>query len=69
MKTADRKPTHETPEQVLTAAEAWYRGQVELCRKSLGTAWPEHKAWIVAYLREEVRLRLIARGWRPRDAR
>ncbi len=54
----------ETPEQILALAEAWLGRQRELLRKSLGAQWDLHREWIDAYLREEVRQRLIARGWR-----
>lgn len=61
--------THETPEQILALAQAWYRRQVEILRTAHGTSWPAHREWITDYLRQEVRQRLIARGWRPRDGR
>jgi len=67
MKALQHPPEQETPEQVRAAAEAWYRRQVELLRDCHGTAWPEYREWVLDCLREEVRLRLIARGWRPRN--
>lgn len=68
MKTSDRRPAQaETPEQILAAAEQWFRGQMELSRQCLGTLWGEHRDWVAGYLRQEVRQRLIARGWRPRN--
>lgn len=67
MQTRDRQPpAQETAEQIRATAEAWYRRQVELLRGSLGPSWETNKAWVLDYLREEVRQRLIARGWRPR---
>lgn len=70
MQTRDpRPPTQETAEQVMANAQAWYRRQVELLRSSMGASWDQHRAWVLEYLREEVRLRLIARGWRPRNER
>ncbi len=33
--------------------------------KAHGASWPEHKEWIEDYLREELRERLHALGWRP----
>ena len=56
----------ETPADVQAAAEQWFAHQVKALRKSLGASWPEHREWVIEYLREEARLRLIARGWRPR---
>lgn len=59
----------ETAQQVRANAEIWFRRQVDLIRRSMGAYWPAHKSWVVDYLRQEVRQRLIDRGWRPRDAR
>ncbi|RVT48386.1 hypothetical protein [Rubrivivax albus] len=59
----------ETPEQVLALAKAWHARQVEILRASLGPSWPTHREWVLDYLRQEIRQRLIARGWRPRDER
>lgn len=55
-----------TPQQVLALAEAWHRQQMARAEKCLGTFWPEHREWIGAYLAEEVRQKLLARGWRPK---
>lgn len=63
--TADREQQL-TPEQVLEMARAWYERQMLLLEKCHGPCWPEHRDWIAAYVREEVRQRLIAKGWRPR---
>ena len=57
----------DTPEQIMALAETWYRRQVEISRQALGTFWPAHREWVIEYLRQEVRQRLIARGWRPRN--
>lgn len=69
MHTRERQAEPETAAQVLATAEAWYRRQVELLRKCHGTSWPQHREWVLDYLREEARQRLIARGWRARDGR
>lgn len=69
MKTRERPSGAETPEQVLALAKQWHARQVEILCTALGPSWPEHREWVLDYLREEVRLRLIARGWRPRDDR
>lgn len=52
------------PAEVLARARAWYERQLELLQRCHGTRWPEHRHWIEAYLQEELRHRLIARGWR-----
>jgi hypothetical protein len=57
----------ETPEQVLDLASAWYRQQVSRLSQCLGPSWPEHQQWIESFLAEEVRQKLIARGWRPKS--
>ena len=46
-------------------AEAWFNRQCEIIALSMGPAkWEEHRAWIEDHLREVIRERLIARGWR-----
>ncbi|TSD59860.1 hypothetical protein FFI97_005990 [Variovorax sp. KBS0712] len=60
MKTADEL----TPDQVKANAKEWYRRQVEVSRMALGAAWEAHLEWIEEYLKQEVKERLIARGWR-----
>ena len=30
-----------------------------------GARWPEHRAWVEAYLDEQLRQHLAIRGWRP----
>lgn len=53
-----------TPSQVRANAKEWYRRQCEASAKALGTAWEAHREWVEAYLQQEVKERLIARGWR-----
>lgn len=68
MHTRERpQSAQETPAQVRATAEAWFRHQAELLRQCHGSSWSQHREWVLDYLREEVRQRLIARGWRPRD--
>ncbi len=50
-------------------AQRWYESQVDTCQRCLGASWPTHEDWITDYLKAELRERLIARGWRPRDGR
>lgn len=54
-----------SPAEVLALAERWLIRQREILAKAHGSSWPQHREWVEAYLREEVRQRLIARGWRP----
>lgn len=65
MKLSDRQQVAEIRAQ----AQHWYEGQVDTCRRCLGASWPAHEDWIKEYLKAELRARLIARGWRPRDGR
>ena len=58
-----------TPTQVRAAAQSWYDRQLELSAQCLGSLWPGHRVWIEAYLRAELRERLIALGWRANNAR
>lgn len=53
-----------TPVEIRRRAEAWYERQIENLAKAHGTSWPEHKEWLEDYLREELRQRLHALGWR-----
>lgn len=46
-------------------AEAWYQSQLEKLSKAHGAAWEGNREWVEDYLREELRLRLVAIGWRP----
>jgi hypothetical protein len=55
-----------TPAQVLERARAWYARQMLLLEQCHGDSWSRHCDWCSAYLREELRQRLIARGWRAK---
>lgn len=55
-----------TPNQIRAMAEAWFDRQVTTLRECHGRDWSKHQAWIEAYLKEELRQRLIALGWRPK---
>jgi hypothetical protein len=52
--------------EVRALAERWHQRQVEVAAQCLGPSWPAHREWIENYLAEEVRQKLIARGWRPK---
>lgn len=55
-----------SPAEIRTRANRWYAFQIERLAQRHGTHWPALEAWLKAYLREEIRQRLIAIGWRPR---
>ena len=52
--------------EIREKAEAWFARQVETLSRCHGPDWPKHQAWVEAYLKEELRQRLIALGWRPK---
>jgi hypothetical protein len=55
-----------TKDEALRLAQEWFDRQIATISKAHGDSWPDHKEWIEDYLREEIRERLIARGWRPK---
>lgn len=55
---------HQGSAEILVAARRWYETELERCARAHGVRWPEHCAWVESYLREELRRRLAARGWR-----
>jgi hypothetical protein len=55
-----------TPAQIREMSRAWFDKQVEILKKAHGARWPEHEEWLTAYLREELRERLVAIGWRAK---
>ena len=56
------------PEQIREKSRVWFRRQLETVAKSHGSRWPEHREWVVGYLREELRGHMIAAGVEPADA-
>lgn len=50
--------------EIKARAQAWFDRQCEISAKALGSFWPIHRAWVEAYLLQELKERLIARGWR-----
>jgi hypothetical protein len=56
-----------TPAQVREVAQRWYDGQRTRLAQCLGPKWPKHQAWVEDYLKAELRERLIALGWRPKN--
>ena len=60
MKVADQL----TPAQVRANAEEWFKRQCAISALSMGPKlWAEHREWVEAYLKLEIKQRLIARGW------
>lgn len=55
-----------TPAEMQERAERWFNRQVEKLAKAHGDKWPDHREWLEDYLREEIRERLIALGWRTK---
>jgi hypothetical protein len=59
----------ESVAEIRASAQRWYDSQVATCQRCLGPSWPELEEWVRDYLKAELRERLIARGWRPRNGR
>lgn len=55
-----------TPTEIRARSEAWFARQVETLAMCHGKAWPDRREWIESYLKDELRQRLIAIGWRPK---
>lgn len=55
-----------TPAEMRERAQQWFDRQIEILSKAHGPSWPNHETWIKDYLREEIRQRLRALGWRPK---
>lgn len=60
-------PSRLPPTEVRELAERWYASQLERLAQRHGSHWPALEAWLKGYLREEIRQRLVAIGWRPRQ--
>jgi hypothetical protein len=56
------------PSAVRASANRWYAAQLAVAERCLGSYWPQHREWVEAYLKAELRERLIAIGWRPTNA-
>lgn len=54
----------QSPADLRARAQAWYDRQIASIAKAHGDRWPDHKEWIEDYLRQELRERLHALGWR-----
>lgn len=55
---------NKAPADVLAVADEWYRRQLAKLEARHGVAWKDHQHWLDAYLREQLRQRLLERGWR-----
>lgn len=55
-----------THEQIRQDAETWYARQIAVLQLTLGPSWRSHKAWLMDCLKEQLRDRLLAAGWRPK---
>lgn len=54
-------------EEMVAAGEAWYQRQLVILKKAHGPSWPANREWLEDYLKEELRQRFIANGWRPKS--
>lgn len=52
-----------TATEIKAAAQRWYERELQQAEVTHGARWPEHKEWVDDYLRAELKLRLVARGW------
>ena len=50
-------------DEIKTLAQRWYDREIERAVAAHRSRWPEHRTWIEAYLRSELRQRLKDRGW------
>jgi hypothetical protein len=53
-----------TAAETLKVAEDWYHRQLDVLAKCHGDRWPLFSGWLSEYLKEELRQRLIDKGWR-----
>ena len=60
----DRK--NHTPAQIRQLSEQWYTRQIEVLKLAYGEDWEHYREWLESYLQEELRQRLIARGWKAK---
>ena len=53
-----------TPAEVRARAQEWYDRQIAALKLAHGDAWERNREWLEDYLKEELRERLVAIGWR-----
>ena len=56
-----------TPAEIRQKSEEWFARQTETLALCHGNEWPKYRDWIESYLKEELRQRLFAIGWRPKQ--
>lgn len=56
-----------TPAEIRERSEAWFARQVETLAMCHGRDWPKRQEWVESFLKEELRQRLLALGWRPKQ--
>lgn len=54
------------PPDVRHQIRNWYDRQLNLCAQKHGASWPHTRAWVQDYLKEELRRKLLAQGWRTK---
>jgi hypothetical protein len=60
----DRALKHSDRQEVLQKAHEWYRQQMDTFKMCHGNDWPANREWVSAYVLEQLRIRLLERGWR-----
>lgn len=50
--------------EIKLAAQRWYDQQLQRAADAHAARWGANREWVESYLRTELKLRLIARGWR-----
>lgn len=73
----DRPKQQHTPEQIRELSKQWYAAQYQREMDALalchGRNWPNVREWLEEYVRADLKIRLrerlLARGWRPKNAR
>ena len=55
-----------SPEQMKNRAMKWYELQMLKAAIGQGKFWVKNKTWIEEYLKEEIRQRLLVRGWKAK---
>jgi hypothetical protein len=62
--TGASQPTTSAEQKAL--AEAWFQRWVTKLEAHHGARWPDVETFVLGYLRQELRMRLLATGWRPK---
>jgi hypothetical protein len=43
------------PERLRPRARAWFTREIAACARAHGPKWPEHREWVLDYMRAELR--------------